>query len=331
MVTLGCNRKCPYCFFNDYDCAADSVDTPPDATFPLADAIRMVREMARIGAADLYLTGGEPLLRKDLIEVVEEAHAVRVRTHVVTKYAISRPMAARLAAAGLASITVSLDDIRPHVAAALAGAQDYLDEATSTIKTVLEAGIPLEVNAVVTKVNAGHLRELAAYLADLEVSKLKLSPFHEPYPKRPAAANLNTSRFDAAEFAAIKGEFEGRNLEITMGSGASPGDSEPCGSLVCEIGTRALDVMPDGSVSRCHYLTHEPEMIVGSLRHQTLLEIWNSRRLAGMARPARTSFEGTTCFSCEGHDGCNARGRCYLSSLQTHGSLYAQDAFCTQQ
>ena len=49
----------------------------------------MVREMARIGAADLYLTGGEPFLRQDLPELVEEASAVRVRTHAVTKAALA--------------------------------------------------------------------------------------------------------------------------------------------------------------------------------------------------------------------------------------------------
>jgi len=331
MVTLGCNRKCPYCFFDVYHFGSDSAGSPPDASFPLSDAIRMVREMALIGAADLYLTGGEPLLRKDILEVIEEASRVRVRVHLVTKYAVSPALAARLAAAGIASVTVSLDDARPQAAAALAGARGYLGEATKAIQALLAAGIPVQVNAVVTKVNADYLRALAAYLADLGVAKLKVSPFHEPFPPRPSASKLSTAGLDDVRFAALKDEFAARDLEIELGSGASPSASEPCGSLVCEIGTRSLDVMPDGSVSRCHYLTHVREMIVGSLRNQSLLEVWRGPTLASMARPARTSFETGPCFSCEEHDGCNARGRCYVSSLQTHGRLYAQDAFCTRQ
>jgi MoaA/NifB/PqqE/SkfB family radical SAM enzyme len=331
MVTLGCNRKCPYCFFDVYNFSGDSADSPPDATFPLNDAVRMVREMARIGAADLYLTGGEPLLRKDLPEVIEEASRVRVRVHLVTKYAVSQALAARLAAAGITSVIVSLDDARPQAAAALAGAPGYLGEARKTIQAMIAAGIPVEVNTVVTKVNTGHLRELAVYLADLGVPKLKFSPFHEPYPQRAPAAKLATAEVDEGRFAAMKEEFESRNLEIAIGSGASPSASEPCGSLICEIGTRALDVMPDGSVSRCHYLTHRSEMIVGSLRDQSLLEIWRGPSLASVVRPTRSSFEATTCFSCEEHDGCNSRGRCYVSSLQTSGRLYAQDAFCIRQ
>ena len=88
MVTLGCNRHCPYCFFDVFHFPAGVAASPPDATFPIEDASRMVREMARIGAADLYLTGGEPFLRQDLPELIEEATAVRVRTHAVTKLKI---------------------------------------------------------------------------------------------------------------------------------------------------------------------------------------------------------------------------------------------------
>jgi radical SAM protein with 4Fe4S-binding SPASM domain len=331
MVTLGCNRRCPYCFFDVYSFGANSNDNPPDATFPLGDAIRMVHEMARIGAADLYLTGGEPLLRKDLLEVIGKASSVRVRSHLVTKYAVSPALARRLAGAGICSVILSLDDARPHAAAALAGAPGYLGEATNAIQALMGAGIPVEVNAVVTKVNVNHLRELAVYLADVGVPKLKFSPFSEPYPQRTAAAKLATAGFSELPFAAMQAEFYARNLEITMGSGASSSAPEPCGSMVCEVGTRALDVMPDGSVSRCHYLTHQREMFVGSLRYQSLLDVWNGPSLASMARPTRTSFEGTTCSSCEGHDGCNARGRCYVSSLQTRERLFAPDAFCTRQ
>jgi sulfatase maturation enzyme AslB (radical SAM superfamily) len=139
MVTLGCNRKCPYCFFNVFNHPVSERSDPPDATFPFSDAVRMVREMAQIGAADLYLTGGEPFLRGDLLEEMAEASGVHVRTHAVTKYPMSKSFASRLAEAGISSITVSLDDPRQREAAALAGAPGYLQEATSTIEALLEA------------------------------------------------------------------------------------------------------------------------------------------------------------------------------------------------
>lgn len=332
MVTLGCNRKCPYCFFNVFHFGADSPAGPPDATFPLADAVRMVREMAQIGAADLYLTGGEPFLRPDLPELIEEASRVRVRTHAVTKYLVSPQFAARLARAGITSVMVSIDDYRPKEAAALAGSPGYLGEASQTVRALLEAGIDVSVNAVLTRLNVDHLEPLASYVAGLGVKRLKISPFTSPYPRRlPAERLLTTERVDK-HVEELQRSFGGRGLAVELGGEQDPVTEVACGSsIVCEIGTRTLDVLPDGSVSRCHYLPGVEELKVGSLRSQTILEVWEDARLRALSRPDRDAFSGTDCSSCEGHQACNARGRCYVSSLQSTGRLHAPDAFCTRE
>jgi pyrroloquinoline quinone biosynthesis protein E len=331
MVTLGCNRKCPYCFFNVYQFGVGSRTSPPDATFPLSDAIRMVHEMSLIGAADLYLTGGEPFLRIDILDVIEEASRVRVRTHAVTKYPISQAFARQLAKSGISSITVSLDDDRPKQAAALAGAPGYLPEAARSIEALLDAGVSVDVNAVVTKVNAGRLEELAVYISSLGITRLKLSPFHSPYPRRESAEKLLTELVLTAEVERIRTSALAEGLEVVLGEGADASSDRRCGSpFVCEIGTRALDVLPDGSVSRCHYLNGVQEMKIGSLREQSILDVWNSLNLKSLTRPERSVFEGTACSDCGQHDGCNSRGRCYVSALQDTGRLHAPDAFCTQ-
>lgn len=333
MVTLGCNRRCPYCFFDVFEHAAKEPLSPPDATFPFEAAVRMVREMSAIGAADLYLTGGEPLLRRDLPEIVAEASKVRVRCHLVTKYPIRPPLAAALASAGLASLAFSLDDSRGKQAAALAGSPGFLTEARTALVAVLEAGVPLEVNAVATSLNAESLGDLASWLADLGVGTLRISPFAAPWPARDAAERLQTEVAVASlvmELAARHGD----RIRIVAGSGAmaeAAGSNRACGAaVVCEVGTRALDVLPDGSVSRCHYLPARPDMVVGSLLNSTLLDAWLGDRLAGLVRPGREAYSGTACASCDAIEGCHSRGRCYVSSLASHGRTFAPDQFCVR-
>jgi MoaA/NifB/PqqE/SkfB family radical SAM enzyme len=331
LVTLGCNRRCPYCFYDVTFHAAEAPDSPADASLPQAQAVSMVREMGRIGAADLYLTGGEPLLRQDLVEIIAEASAARVRTHIVTKYLIEAPLARRLADAGVHRVTVSLDDARPGRAAALAGARNYLAEATRTVRALLEAGIRVEVNCVVTRLNQDGLEQLAEHLIDLGVEIFKLGTYTPPPSGRPPGQRLLPGPAMGAGLPAVIRALQDRfggKLRVES-SGSQLPDESPCGNeLVCDVGVHALDVLPDGSVTRCRYLPGHQALIVGSVREQSLLDIWNGVPLRRLIEPDRDVFAGSACHGCEGVAGCNARGRCYFTALQRSGRLHAPDAFC---
>jgi radical SAM protein with 4Fe4S-binding SPASM domain len=161
---------------------------------------------------------------------------------------------------------------------------------------------------------------------------LKISPFNEPYPARPHSHRFLTPASLPELVARMAEKHKGGlliELDGTDPSGAKPG-SFCADHAVCEIGTRSLHVMPDGSVSRCRYLPGVPEMIVGSLEESALLEIWNGIRLNSMTRPSRESYAGTSCFGCGSHEACNSRGRCYASALMNQGRLHAPDSFCSE-
>jgi pyrroloquinoline quinone biosynthesis protein E len=331
MVTLGCNRRCPYCFFAVFHHGAEEEASPPDATFPFADVVRMLQDMALIGAADLHLTGGEPLLRRDLPDIIAAASRLRVRTNLVTKYPIDRALARRLADAGLTRVTYSLDDARPGAAAALTGARDYLEEARTALAALREARHQVEVNAVLTSKNAAWLDDLARFLVDLGIDALRISPFTPPYPRRLCAERLVTDANVGALVRSLRSRFAGA-IDISAGSGAvaDAASERTCGGAsVCEIGVRALDVLPDGSVTRCHYLPGVAQMTVGSLRESSLLDIWRGEKLRGLVRPTRAEYAETHCSGCGAFEACNSRGRCYVSALAGADTAFAPDDFCT--
>jgi radical SAM protein with 4Fe4S-binding SPASM domain len=333
MVTLGCNRRCPYCFYETTPHRVEYPDSPPDATFPLPDAIRMVNEMAQIGTADLYLTGGEPLLRKDLSDIISQASTLKVRTHLFTKYPIKPGLAQRLAQAGLYSAVVSLDDARPKQAAALAGAPGYLEEAKTTVSSLLAVGIPVEINTVASRFNIHHLDLLVRLAIDLEAPVLSISPFRLSYPQRPSAQRLVPPPVNLEDIVNDLDQQYGHKILLKLGGSTesnAPKAKSNVKKIVCEAGVRSLDVLPDGRVTRCRYLPQHEQLIIGSLQQETIMDIWEGDPLSVLQNPTPEAFKGNACGECGSFSSCNARGRCYFTSLSQLGRLYAPDAFCLQ-
>jgi len=333
LVTLACNRRCPYCFYEVTPHSADNPTSPADATFSLDNAIQMVTEMAAIGAGDLYLTGGEPLLRQDLPEIIHFATSQRVRTHLVTKYPISRKLAETLASAGLGEITYSLDDARPKEAGMLAGSVNYLEEAKASLANIVEVGIPLDVNAVVTRLNMENVEALVKLAIALRVPTLTLNHYSLPLDPRPSALRLVTPELNLnGKLRTLQDQY-GQQIELRLGSGSIPGvSSEPCGQhAVCDVGFRDLHMLPDGRVTRCRYLPDHDELIVGSLQDYSIMKIWNGPALADFSSPPPVAYEETSCHGCTSFDACNSRGRCYVTALTHSGRLHAPDAFCGRE
>ncbi len=329
VVTIGCNRRCPYCYYSVFDHAADREDSPTDATLPFQAAIGMVKEMGSIGASDLYLTGGEPLLRRDLPQIIAAATAHRVRTHLTTKYSVDSLMAKQLAEAGLTSVKFSLDDAREDRAAALAGAHNFLAEARQAIQSFLDVGIDLAVNAVITKKNADGLENLVELLIELGAPHLTLSPYCLPTSPTLTAQSLAAGDFGLKTRIPVLQDRYGDRIDIKAGLATIPKSGETCSTVaVCDVGLRELHVLPCGGVTRCRYLPDKEELVVGSLRDQTILDVWNGQPLAALNQPIKERYAGSACTDCSRFYTCNSRGRCYCTALSRHEMLYAPDEFC---
>ena len=164
-VTDRCNFRCPYCMPRDLF-GADHAFLPRAELLSFEEITRVVTVFASLGVTKVRLTGGEPLLRRDLPDLVRRVALVDGVDDVAmtTNGSLLAPLAGPLAEAGLGRITVSLDSLEPDAFRQLADTNVPLEQVLAGIDAAAEAGLPVKLNAVLRRgINDGGLLDLVEY------------------------------------------------------------------------------------------------------------------------------------------------------------------------
>lgn len=164
-VTDRCNFRCPYCM-------PAAVFGPGHAFLPKPEILsfeeiaRVVRVAVRLGVRKVRLTGGEPLLRRELpvlVRMLSGIDGVRDLALTTNGLLLARH-AASLQAAGLHRVTVSLDALDPVLFAAMSGAEQPVGQVLDGIAAAAAAGLPVKINCVVQRgVNETEILPLASW------------------------------------------------------------------------------------------------------------------------------------------------------------------------
>ncbi len=163
-VTDRCNFRCVYCM------PAEGIALQPAASLLTFEEIEeIVGAFAALGVERIRLTGGEPLVRRDLPTLIQRLRALPgVREIVLTTNGhLLRRHAAALRDAGLAGVTVSLDSLRPERFARITRGGD-LDRVLDGIQAAQDAGFgPVKLNAVIIRgFNDDEILDLAAWAVE---------------------------------------------------------------------------------------------------------------------------------------------------------------------
>lgn len=167
-VTDRCNLRCTYCMPAEVF-GPDYPFLPREALLTFEELERLTRVFVGLGVRKVRLTGGEPLLRRDLPELVGRLAALEgVEDLALTTNGLLLPrLAADLRAAGLRRVTVSLDSLDPEVFGRMNGLNVTPDRVLDGIEAALRAGLRVKVNTVVQRgVNEAGLSELWRALRD---------------------------------------------------------------------------------------------------------------------------------------------------------------------
>jgi len=152
-LTDRCNLRCAYCMpqhaFGD-----QHRFLPGDRVLSFDEIVALTRSFADLGVRKIKLTGGEPLARPGVPELVRmlRATAPEVEINLISNGVLLAPLAVALREAGLDRLTVSLDSLRPDRFAAIAGRAGQLDSVLAGIEAARAAGFrPLKINMVVMR------------------------------------------------------------------------------------------------------------------------------------------------------------------------------------
>lgn len=167
-VTDRCNFRCPYCMPRELF-GLDHEFLPRAELLTFEEISRLVRVFAGLGVTKVRLTGGEPLLRRDLdvlIAMVAATDGVE-DVALTTNGSLLAGRAAALHQAGLGRVTVSLDSLDPQVFARLGDTKVPLEDVLSGIAAARAVGLPVKLNAVLQRgINDAGLLDLVAYARD---------------------------------------------------------------------------------------------------------------------------------------------------------------------
>lgn len=164
-VIEACNFRCPYCMPADRVPDDHGLDAASRLSFDQIE--RLVRGFVRVGVRKLRITGGEPLLRKRLPELIARLAALDGLDDIAltTNGSLLAAQARALREAGLHRLTVSLDTLDPASFAALSGGRGALDDVLRGLDAAREAGFTgTKLNCVVQRgINDDQVLPLVAF------------------------------------------------------------------------------------------------------------------------------------------------------------------------
>jgi cyclic pyranopterin phosphate synthase len=155
-LTPRCNLKCIYCHHEG--------EVNPEKEISTEMVVNVARSAADLGVRSLKLTGGEPLLRRDLADLIMQMPR-DLNISLTTNGIFLAEQAKSLADAGLDRVNVSLDSLNPETYRAITGGREGdLEKVLAGIDVAKKAGLePIKLNVVVLKKNEAEIRNMIKF------------------------------------------------------------------------------------------------------------------------------------------------------------------------
>jgi PqqA peptide cyclase len=290
-VTHRCPLHCVYCS-NPLQLAGTQSE------LSTAEWQSVFEQSGKLGMLHAHFTGGEPLARTDLAELIAGASAAGLYTNLITSgVGLNEDRLQALVAAGLDHVQISFQDSREDSANWIAGAKAHAHKIELS-RAIRKHKIAFTVNLVVHRQNLDHLEEMIAFIEQLAPERVEIA--HAQYYGWALAnrAALLPTRSQLEKAVAIVAEAERRFAgRIRIDSVVPDYYARYPKACMGGWGQKLMLINPSGKVLPCHAAEVLPGLSFENVREKTLEWIWQES--SSFQRFRGESWMPEPCHSCE--------------------------------
>jgi heme b synthase len=340
-ITRSCNLFCAHC-------RASAQEHDYQGELSTARCFELIDQIAEVGKPILILTGGEPLLRSDIFEIGSYAHHKGLRVVIGTNGTlIDDEMARRIKTIPASRISISLDFPTPDLQDRFRGKIGAFTAAIEGIRCAHNAGLEVQINSTITRLNVGYLPALVDLALELgvaafhpfmlvatgrgkELAEQELTPLdyektlHWICEKQQELGNrLFFKPTDAPHYQRVAREC---GLAFSGGHGCAPHPASHSGlnanTRGCLAGTGFCFISHTGRVQGCGYLDVE----AGNILRESFSQVWQHSPLFTALRNL-DNLKGK-CGVCEYKRLC---GGCRARAYEETGDYLEAEPYCIYQ
>jgi len=321
-LSYQCPLHCPYCS-NPVDIGGERYRRELGTD----DWVRVFAQARRLGVLQLALTGGEPMLRGDLVELCAGARDAGLYSSLITAGTLfTRERARALKSAGLDHVQISIQSPDPEDNDRIAGNRSFAKKIAAAL-VARELDFPLTINCVLHRQNLDRIEELLALTLDLGAQRLELAntQYYGWAVANQAALMPSWEQLQRAE-AAVQRFRERVGPKVTV-LWVLPDFYEqlpkPC---MGGWGRTAMVIAPNGEVMPCQAASTIDGLAFANVRNHPLEWIWNESD--AFVRFRGTDWMQEPCRSCPLGRQEEDFGGCRCQALRLTGDAAATDPVC---
>lgn len=320
-LTHRCPLQCPYC--------SNPLALEPRAReLETADWLRVLDEATAMGVLQVHFSGGEPMARPDLPQLVAHAAKIGLYSNLITSGVLLNPTTlGQLAQAGLDHIQLSFQDAQADEGDRIAHMAGSHARKLEAARLIVAEGLPLTLNFVIHRQNCARVPAMLALAEELGARRVEIA--HTQYygwglmnrdALLPDRAQLEATEHAVGE---ARTRLAGRMTIDFVTPDYYADKPKPC---MGGWGQRFLNVAPSGRVLPCHAAETIPNVAFPTVTEASLSDIWEKAPLFTMFRG--TDWMPDPCRSCAFKE--EDWGGCRCQALALAGRADVADPVCHQ-